>query len=1224
MSRYRLHSLHWASGGVCAFLGALALIAPHQFEYLGAFVNRPDLLPLGLLFLLSGLALMGISVTRPQPWFSAAVELLAGALLAALSAAIYRAGSWFAFAQIFLLALGLWFIALVRLLSTRFRVPGLFWLQEPAYTSRKSADWYPELFSLLLGCSALFAAAGRLLLFPTDPPALIYQPASGPLGIYLVVLSLAGAALAGSQLWAFRNKLPASGPSAPRFLTAVTRGSHLLIGAAYLLFLLAAARPAHFWFAASYSGGLGLLALLLPWIGPRLQWVNHASLYSRLAFIFGISAGLPLVLTVALIGEREEQAMRIHVQAGQESHAVALAQGIAVDLRLHRSALLALSGFNDLLELPQSRQHDLLDSITLAYPDLAAASLYDSRGEPLASAGPAPHPGPVAGLDFFEAARSSPGLAVDILEPPLRPEPVFVLSAPVLDEGRGFAGLLLFELPTRLVTGLLEAETTPAGGSIYLLDASGALISRSDGPAGDLLSGGGETGLASSPQLASVLAAEETHGSLAYPSASGERLAAFARIPEPGWTVILEQPSRLALASLTPGQDLAFGVLLLSLLATTTGSLLLARRLIQPLVELREAASRLAAGDDTAPLPRSNFNEFARLSAAFGVMRASLARRTRERQQALESARASEALLRQMLDTMPVGVWFTNPSGAIIGGNAAMQQLWAGAPDSAAAGEYRAWVRATGEPIQPDRWAAWEARAEADAIQAELEIECFDGTRKVILHSAVPIRGEEGGLTGAIIVHQDITPRVQAEQALQAAYEKLEQANRELSLINTELEETNRELESRVAARTADYQQANRLLESLNAELQSANDELALAKLDLEWDLAERERINDRLSQALATLKERERQLRTLLENLPVGVWLADAQGRIAYANPAAHRLWIGAGSLDLSLPGALRGLSLETGQPLDLQEGVISRVLHSGEASLRESLEIETPNGSRRIILNSAVPILDEAGQVMGVVMVNEDVTEQRRAEEALRSYAARLERSNQDLEHFAFIASHDLQEPLRKVRSFGELLKTDFSPALGDRGRDYIFRMQDAAGRMQSMISDLLAYSRVSTQASSFSQVDLCELSKEVVSDLGALIERTGGSVELETLPVVEADRGQMRQLLLNLIGNALKFHRKEDPPRVRVHSQEAGERPGWVELLVEDNGIGFDLGNLERILQPFQRLHGRSEYEGSGIGLAICRKIVERHGGSIGARSAPGEGTTFIVSLPLRAGG
>jgi len=1222
MSRYRLHSLHWASGGVCAFLGALALIGPHQYEYLGGFVSRSDLLPLGLLFILSGLALMALSVARPPEWFLVLADLLAGVLLAALSAAIYRTGSWFAFAQIFLLALGLFFIALVCLLSRYFPFPGQFWLQDPVYSTRALDDWYPEIFSLLIGLIALISATGRLLLMRTLPPPPFFQPNYAVGSLLLVMLSLAGAALAGSQLWAARNKVPVSGPNAPRLLQAVTRASHVLVGGLYLLILFFVAPPNFFWFAASFTGGLGLLTLLLPWIGPRLQWVNHASLYSRLAFIFGIAAGLPLVLAVALIGEREEQAMRVHVQAGQESQAVALAQGIAVDLRLHRSALQALSGFQSLLDLPPARQSSLLQSIAMAYPDLSAISLYDADGRPLASAGPAPQPGSIAGLDLYTAARSSLSLAVEILQPPLRPEPVFALSAPILNGGR-FSGLVLFELPTAKVADNLGEEITPPGGRIYLLDSAGALISRSNGPPGDPLAAvEGDDGLLSSALLADILDAGAGHGSLTYPSASGEMLAAYARIPEPGWTVILEQPSRLALASLTPSKDLAFGVLLISLLATTAGSLFLARRLIRPLVELREAASRLAAGDDTAPLPRSTFNEFARLSAAFGVMRASLARRTRERQQALEAARASEALLRQMLDTMPVGVWFTDPSGAIIGGNAAMQQIWAGAPGStAASGEYRAWIRASGEPVQPDRWAAQDG---AGPRHAELEIECFDGSRKVILYSSVPIHSEQGGFTGAIIVHQNITPRVEAEQALQAAYEKLEQANRELSLINAELEETNRELESRVAERTAAYQEANRLLESLNAELQAANDELARAKLDLEWDLAERERINDRLSETLSTLEERERQLRTLLENLPVGVWLADARGRIAYANPAAHQLWIGTGTLDLSQPGALRGLSLETGQPLDLQEGVIPHVLQSGEARLRESLEIETPDGSRRIILNSAVPILDEAGKTLGVVMVNEDVTEQRRAEEALRSYAARLERSNQDLEHFAFIASHDLQEPLRKVRSFGELLKADFSPILGDRGRDYIFRMQDAAGRMQSMISDLLAYSRVSTQASPFQPVNLCEISTGVVSDLEALIERTGGSVELEPLPSLEADPGQMRQLLLNLIGNALKFHRKDVPPRVRVYSREAADRPGWVELLVEDNGIGFDISNLERILQPFQRLHGRSEYEGSGIGLAICRKIVERHGGSISAQSAPGQGATFIISLPLQAGG
>jgi signal transduction histidine kinase len=257
--------------------------------------------------------------------------------------------------------------------------------------------------------------------------------------------------------------------------------------------------------------------------------------------------------------------------------------------------------------------------------------------------------------------------------------------------------------------------------------------------------------------------------------------------------------------------------------------------------------------------------------------------------------------------------------------------------------------------------------------------------------------------------------------------------------------------------------------------------------------------------------------------------------------------------------------------------------------------------------------------------------LTERKQAEEKLRTYASKLERSNRELQDFVFVASHDLQEPLRKVQAFGSRLQNKYSEALGDQGRDYLERMQSAAARMQTQIKDLLAYSRVTTRAQPFVPVDLSKVAQEVVSDLGVRIEQVGGQVEVGGLPTIEADPDQMRQLLQHLIGNALKFHREGETPVVKIHAESlngqgegaagASAGDGLWQIMVEDNGIGFDEKYLERIFQVFQRLHGRSEYEGTGIGLATCRKIIERHGGSITAKSAPGQGATFIVTLPVR---
>ena len=245
----------------------------------------------------------------------------------------------------------------------------------------------------------------------------------------------------------------------------------------------------------------------------------------------------------------------------------------------------------------------------------------------------------------------------------------------------------------------------------------------------------------------------------------------------------------------------------------------------------------------------------------------------------------------------------------------------------------------------------------------------------------------------------------------------------------------------------------------------------------------------------------------------------------------------------------------------------------------------------------------------------------------------SADLLRSNKELQEFAYIASHDLQEPLRKVRSFGDRLSAHSATQLDDMSKDYLARMQSAATRMQALIEALLAYSRVTTKAQPATPVDLQVVAAEVLSDLENQIERQQGRVTLGRLDVVPADPLQMHQLLQNLIGNALKFQRPETPPEVHVAgrwvSVDEAEQIAGVqfnpndavyELSVTDNGIGIEPQYFERIFQMFQRLHGRNEYEGTGVGLAICRKIVERHNGTIVVHSQPGEGASFSVLWPV----
>lgn len=275
--------------------------------------------------------------------------------------------------------------------------------------------------------------------------------------------------------------------------------------------------------------------------------------------------------------------------------------------------------------------------------------------------------------------------------------------------------------------------------------------------------------------------------------------------------------------------------------------------------------------------------------------------------------------------------------------------------------------------------------------------------------------------------------------------------------------------------------------------------------------------------------------------------------------------------------------------------------------------------------------PVKDGGGAVIGASMIARDITEQKQAEAQLKALAADLLHSNRELQDFASVASHDLQEPLRKIQTFADDLAEN-SSALSDESRDTLKRIQSAAGRMQRLINDLLSLSRITSRAQPFVRVDLNNVAREVVSDLEASINQTGGRVDLGEIPTIDAEPLLMRQLFQNLVGNALKFNSPGRSPIVSVRGELIGgeERPAGssepreqqlCRITVEDNGIGFDEKYVDRIFAMFQRLHGRDQYAGTGMGLAICRRIAEHHGGNVTASSVPGTGSTFTVTIPTK---
>ncbi len=329
--------------------------------------------------------------------------------------------------------------------------------------------------------------------------------------------------------------------------------------------------------------------------------------------------------------------------------------------------------------------------------------------------------------------------------------------------------------------------------------------------------------------------------------------------------------------------------------------------------------------------------------------------------------------------------------------------------------------------------------------------------------------------------------------------------------------------------------------------------------------------------------------------------------------------------------------------------------VIHNDYSSLPERKGL--PEGHAKLVRELVVPVIKDnlIVAILGVgnkpneytetdveivaflADVAWEIVERKRMEEAIKKAddelekkvmerTAELEWKNRELQEFASVASHDLQEPLRKIKIFSGLLEHEFSASLTDKGNDYLSRVKDATDRMQGLLKSLLSYSSISSGAATFESVDLKLIAEKVVDDLAPLWENVKPEIEITGLPEIEADPVQMHQLFQNLLTNAIRYSKNSETPVVKIsgktiYGSNGRKNDKICEISVEDNGIGFDMHNAGRIFLPFERLHSRREYEGTGMGLAICDKIVRRHGGKISVQSIPGEGSKFVINLPVK---
>ena len=292
----------------------------------------------------------------------------------------------------------------------------------------------------------------------------------------------------------------------------------------------------------------------------------------------------------------------------------------------------------------------------------------------------------------------------------------------------------------------------------------------------------------------------------------------------------------------------------------------------------------------------------------------------------------------------------------------------------------------------------------------------------------------------------------------------------------------------------------------------------------------------------------------------------------------------------------------------------LLAEVCSVGRQAEDFEVECDFPGIGRRFMILNARRIERETGQAM-ILLAIEDISERKAIDRALQLHAKELERSNADLEQFAYVASHDLQEPLRMITSFTQLLAKRYRGKFDSDADEFIAYIVDGSTRMHRLINDLLAYARLGSRAAEFVPTDCEAIFADAVSNLGSAIEENGATVTHDPLPTVMADTDQLSRLFQNLLSNGIKF-RAADPPVVHVSARRNGNE--WL-FSARDNGIGIDPEQFGRVFLIFQRLHGKSEYSGTGVGLAICRKIVERHGGKIWIESQPGKGSTFYFTLP-----
>ncbi len=572
-------------------------------------------------------------------------------------------------------------------------------------------------------------------------------------------------------------------------------------------------------------------------------------------------------------------------------------------------------------------------------------------------------------------------------------------------------------------------------------------------------------------------------------------------------------------------------------------------------------------------------------------MEATLQRRTEALNAANARTMKEKARLEAVMEALPVGVAITDASGGIIRTNQMYKEVWGESlPRTRSVkeyGAYKAWYLNTGKPLPPEEWAAAQAVQKGHNVTGQLlQIQRFDGSRIPVINSASPVYGPDGEIIGSAVAIQDISGLQRTEEALKKSRFRFELLSKTASLLlaSKDPEGVVNEICLEVMAHLDCHVFFNFLLHEKTDRLR-LNTYSGIPKEEaqkIQW-------LDYGVAVCGCVARDRTPLIANNIFHTPdMRTELVKSYGIQAYA---CHPI-LSQGRLMGTLSFGTRTRSFFSSEDISLMKTITDQM----STAMERTRLIKALQNSRDFL------------------------------EERVRERTAELEMKNRELQEFAYIASHDLQEPLRKIVTFGDILVEGAGGILDAESRDCVDRMQKSAGMMRVLIDSLLRYSRIATKQTPLKEVNLREPLEAALSNLEVAINEKAARVEVGELPTLKVDPVQMIQLFQNIIGNALKFCSEATRPHIRIYTPtlkaDNNDAKGPHQICVEDNGIGFDETHLNKIFIPFQRLHGKIKYQGVGMGLAICKKIMDRHEGKITARSTVGEGSTFIISFPMSA--